>query len=34
MEKQIIALIQEVVKQNYNIELGDIKLAFPPKKNL
>lgn len=34
MEKQIIALIQEVVKQNYNIELGDIKLAFPPKNNL
>lgn len=34
MEKQIIALLQEVIKQNYNIELADIKLVFPPKKNL
>jgi hypothetical protein len=34
MEKQIIALLAKVIKENYDIELLDIKLEFPPKKDL
>ena len=34
MEKQIIALLAKVIKENYDIELSDIKLEFPPKKDL
>jgi hypothetical protein len=34
MEKQIVSLLQEVIKENYNIELNEIKLAFPPKKEM
>jgi arginyl-tRNA synthetase len=34
MEKQIIALLAKVIKENYDIELSNIKLEFPPKKDL
>ncbi len=34
MEKKIIALLQKVIKEEYQIELSEIKLEFPPKKDL
>lgn len=34
METQIQKLLQDVIKKNYDVELWDIKLEFPPKKEL
>lgn len=34
MEKQIIALLQETIQKEYNVELDEIKLEFPPKKDM
>lgn len=34
MEKQIQQLLQTVIKKNYNVDIQEIKLEFPPKKDL
>jgi len=34
MKQEIQNLLKKVIKENYNIELEDIKLENPPKKEL
>ncbi len=34
MEKQIQKLLQEIISNNFNVSLEEIKLEFPPKKDL
>jgi len=34
MKKEIIKLITKVIKENYKLDISDIKLEIPPKKNL
>jgi hypothetical protein len=34
MKQKIINLLKKVIKENYNIELEEIKLENPPKKEL
>lgn len=34
MEKQISELLQKIIQNKYNIELDEVKLEFPPKKDL
>jgi hypothetical protein len=32
MEKQIIDFLKDIIKENYDIVLSEIKLSTPPKK--
>jgi len=34
METQIINILKKVIKENYNIEISDVTLENPPKKEL
>jgi len=34
MKQEIINLLKKVIKENYNLDLEDIKLENPPKKEL
>jgi hypothetical protein len=34
MEKKLIKILNEIIKDNYNFNIGDVKLETPPKKEL
>jgi hypothetical protein len=34
MEKQISLLLQKIIQEKYDVTLDEIKLEFPPKKDL